>query len=79
MSTDFLSDPLWYKDAVIYELHVRSFFDANDDGYGDFAGLRKKLPYLERLGVNTLWLLPFLESPLRNITSFIVSRTSGLS
>src|SRR5690606_38987558 len=52
---DFLSDPLWYKDAVIYELHVRSFFDANDDGFGDFAGLRRKLPYLERLGVNTLW------------------------
>jgi maltose alpha-D-glucosyltransferase / alpha-amylase len=62
----FLSDPLWYKDAVIYELHVRSFFDSNDDGYGDFTGLRQKLPYLERLGVNTLWLLPFLESPLRD-------------
>lgn len=64
--TDFLNDPLWYKDAVIYELHVRSFFDANDDGYGDFAGLRAKLPYLEALGVNTLWLLPFLESPLKD-------------
>jgi len=61
-----LPDPLWYKDAVIYELHVRSFFDANNDGYGDFAGLRQRLPYLERLGVNTLWLLPFLESPLRD-------------
>jgi maltose alpha-D-glucosyltransferase / alpha-amylase len=66
MPRDFLEDPLWYKDAVIYELHVRSFFDANNDGYGDFAGLRQKLPYLERLGVNTLWLLPFLESPLRD-------------
>jgi len=66
MSTDFMSDPLWYKDAVIYELHVRSFFDANNDGYGDFEGLRLKLPYLESLGVNTLWLLPFLESPLRD-------------
>ncbi len=64
--TDFLTDPLWYKDAVIYELHVRSFFDATNDGYGDFEGLRKKLPYLETLGVNTLWLLPFLESPLRD-------------
>jgi len=64
--SDFLQDPLWYKDADIYELHVRSFFDANDDGFGDFAGLRRKLPYLERLGVNTLWLLPFLESPLRD-------------
>ena len=66
MPSDFLTDPDWYRDAVIYELHVRSFFDANDDGYGDFAGLREKLPYLERLGVNTLWLLPFLESPLKD-------------
>ena len=63
---DFLSDPLWYKDAVIYELHVRSFFDATNDGFGDFEGLRRKLPYLESLGVNTLWLLPFLESPLKD-------------
>jgi maltose alpha-D-glucosyltransferase / alpha-amylase len=66
MANDFLTDPLWYKDAIIYELHVRSFYDANDDGYGDFAGLRKKLPYLERLGVNCLWLLPFLKSPLKD-------------
>ncbi len=66
MPDDFLSDPLWYKDAVIYELHVRSFYDSNDDGYGDFQGLREKLPYLESLGVNTLWLLPFLESPLKD-------------
>ncbi len=66
MPSDFLHDPLWYKDAVIYELHVRSFYDSNNDGYGDFAGLREKLPYLKSLGVNTLWLLPFLESPLRD-------------
>ncbi len=66
MPDDFLTDPLWYKDAVIYELHVRSFYDSNDDGYGDFQGLREKLPYLESLGVNTLWLLPFLESPLKD-------------
>ena len=66
MPDDFLSDPLWYKDAVIYELHVRSFYDSNNDGTGDFQGLREKLPYLERLGVNTLWLLPFLESPLKD-------------
>ena len=65
-SKPFLQDPLWYKDAVIYELHVRSFYDASGDGYGDFEGLRQKLPYLESLGVNTLWLLPFLESPLRD-------------
>lgn len=56
----------WYKDAVIYQVHVRSFFDANNDGYGDFAGLRKKLPYIQELGVNTLWLLPFYKSPLRD-------------
>ncbi len=60
------SDPLWYKDAVIYELHVRSFKDSDDDGFGDFEGLRRKLPYLESLGVNTLWLLPFLKSPLKD-------------
>ncbi len=66
MADDFLTDPRWYKDAVIYELHVRSFFDSNDDGFGDFQGLRDKLSYLESLGVNTLWLLPFLESPLRD-------------
>ncbi|MFB6271255.1 MAG: maltose alpha-D-glucosyltransferase, partial [Salinibacter sp.] len=66
MPDDFLSDPRWYQDAVIYELHVRSFYDSNDDGYGDFQGLREKLPYLESLGVNTLWLLPFLESPLKD-------------
>ena len=66
MPDDFLTDPLWYKDAVIYELHVRSFYDSNNDGYGDFQGLREKLPYLESLGVNTLWLLPFLESPLED-------------
>ena len=63
---DFMNDPRWYKDAVIYELHVRSFFDASNDGFGDFEGLRQKLPYLESLGVNTLWLLPFLESPLKD-------------
>ena len=66
MPKAFLTDPLWYKDAVIYELHVRSFFDSNDDGYGDFEGMRRRLPYLEQLGVNTLWLLPFLKSPLRD-------------
>ncbi len=66
MPDDFLDDPLWYKDAVIYELHVRSFYDSDDDGFGDFQGLREKLPYLESLGVNTLWLLPFLKSPLKD-------------
>ena len=57
-------DPLWFKDAIIYELHVKTFYDANGDGVGDFAGLIEKLDYLERLGVTCLWLLPFYESPL---------------
>ncbi len=56
-------DPLWYKDAVIYQLHVKSFFDANDDGQGDFPGLIAKLDYIAGLGVNTVWLLPFYPSP----------------
>ncbi|MDQ3288766.1 MAG: maltose alpha-D-glucosyltransferase [Pseudomonadota bacterium] len=59
-------DPLWFKDAVIYQLHVKSFFDANDDGNGDFAGLISKLDYITDLGVNTLWLLPFYPSPRRD-------------
>src|SRR6266536_6400565 len=59
-------DPLWYKDAIIYETHVKAFFDANGDGVGDFAGLIEKLDYLEQLGVTCLWLLPFFPSPLRD-------------
>ncbi|MBD9515839.1 maltose alpha-D-glucosyltransferase [Pseudomonas sp. PDM22] len=62
----FLDDPLWYKDAVIYQLHVKSFFDANNDGIGDFRGLIEKLDYIADLGVNTLWLLPFYPSPRRD-------------
>ena len=61
-----LRPPLWYKDAVIYELHVRAFADSNDDGIGDFPGLTSRLDYLSRLGVDTLWLLPFYPSPLRD-------------
>jgi len=60
------SDPLWYKDAVIYELHVRAFFDSNGDGVGDLPGLTQKLDYLEDLGVTCVWLLPFFPSPLRD-------------
>ena len=60
------SDPLWYKDAIIYELHVRAFYDSNGDGIGDFQGLIQKLPYLRDLGVTALWLLPFYPSPLRD-------------
>jgi maltose alpha-D-glucosyltransferase/alpha-amylase len=65
MSTD-TDDPLWYKDAVIYQLHVRAFFDQNDDGVGDFPGLTSKLDYIERLGVSAIWLLPFYPSPMRD-------------
>lgn len=57
---------LWYKDAVIYELHVRSFCDSNGDGIGDFKGATQKLDYLQFLGVNTVWLLPFYPSPLKD-------------
>ena len=56
----------WYKDAVIYEVHVRAFFDSVTDGIGDFGGLTQKLPYLEDLGVTAIWLLPFSPSPLKD-------------
>jgi maltose alpha-D-glucosyltransferase/alpha-amylase len=60
------TDPLWYKDAIIYELHVRAFADSNGDGIGDFQGLISKLDYLQDLGVTCLWVLPFFPSPLRD-------------
>ncbi len=60
------NDPLWFKDAIIYQAHVRAFFDSTNDGVGDFPGLTQKLAYLESLGVNCLWLLPFYPSPLRD-------------
>src|SRR5215471_15678559 len=56
----------WYKDAVIYELHIKAFYDGDDDGVGDFKGLLEKLDYLEELGVTTIWLLPFYPSPLKD-------------
>ncbi len=59
-------DPLWYKDAVIYELHVRAFADSDGDGVGDFRGLTERLDYLQDLGVTAIWLLPFYPSPLRD-------------
>ncbi|MBN2145512.1 MAG: alpha-amylase, partial [Candidatus Aureabacteria bacterium] len=60
------NDKLWYKDAVIYELHVKAFRDSTQDGIGDFKGLTSKLDYLEDLGITALWLLPFYPSPLRD-------------
>jgi maltose alpha-D-glucosyltransferase / alpha-amylase len=59
-------DNLWYKDAVIYELHVRAFADSDGDGIGDFKGLAEKLDYLQDLGVTAIWLLPFYPSPLKD-------------
>ncbi len=59
-------NPLWYKDAIIYELHVRAFHDSDGDGIGDFRGLTEKLDYLQDLGVTAIWLLPFCPSPLRD-------------
>ncbi|HEY8605494.1 MAG TPA: maltose alpha-D-glucosyltransferase [Noviherbaspirillum sp.] len=64
--TRFSDDQHWYKDAIIYQLHVKSFFDSNNDGIGDFAGLIEKLDYIADLGVNTIWLLPFYPSPRRD-------------
>jgi maltose alpha-D-glucosyltransferase/alpha-amylase len=59
-------DLLWYKDAIIYQIHVRTFFDSNGDGFGDFQGLEQKLDYLQELGINAIWLMPFFPSPLRD-------------
>jgi maltose alpha-D-glucosyltransferase/alpha-amylase len=60
------NDALWYKDAVIYQVNVKSFFDSNADGIGDFKGLTSKLEYIRDLGVNTIWLMPFYPSPLKD-------------
>src|SRR5439155_13333801 len=59
-------DALWYKDAIIYEVHVRAYYDSNGDGVGDFRGLTQKLDYLADLGVTAVWLLPFCPSPLKD-------------
>ncbi|MFH0753457.1 MAG: maltose alpha-D-glucosyltransferase [Candidatus Omnitrophota bacterium] len=58
--------PVWYKDAIIYQLHVKTFYDSKDDGIGDFLGLTRKLDYLKNLGISAVWLLPFYPSPLRD-------------
>src|ERR687883_349586 len=59
-------DPLWYKDAIIYQLHVKAFFDSNNDGIGDFKGLTQRLEYIKDLGVTAVWLMPFYPSPQRD-------------
>ena len=83
MSDDLLApDPLWYKDAIIYELHVKTFQDSTGDGMGDFRGLIGKLDYLQELGVTAIWLLPFYPSPLRDdgydiaITTMLIRTTA---
>ena len=60
------NDPLWFKDAIIYEVHVKAFLDSDNDGIGDFRGLRQKLDYIKDLGVTAVWLLPFNPSPMRD-------------
>jgi len=60
----FEAGPDWFKTAVFYELHTRAFFDSSDDGMGDFRGLQQKLDYLQWLGIDCIWLLPFYPSPL---------------
>jgi maltose alpha-D-glucosyltransferase / alpha-amylase len=65
-ATQRWDDPFWYRWAIIYQLHVRSFFDSNGDGVGDFRGLTSKLDYIQQLGATAVWLLPFYPSPLKD-------------
>src|SRR2546422_11021316 len=71
------ADALWYKDAIIYQIHVRDFSDSDNDGIGDFRGLMQKLDYLQDLGVSALWLLPFYPSPLKD-DGYDISDYSGV-
>lgn len=66
VGTFLAEDPMWFKNAIIYEVHVKAFCDSNGDGIGDFPGITSKLDYIQELGVNTIWLLPFYPSPLRD-------------
>ncbi len=63
---EWADDPLWYKDAIVYELHIKAFYDSDGNGLGDFKGLTEKLDYLQDLGINTIWLLPFYPSPFKD-------------
>ena len=69
-------DPLWFKDAIIYQLHVRAFHDSDEDGGGDFRGLAGKLDYIRDLGTTAVWILPFYPSPLRDDGYDIADYTS---
>ena len=71
------TDDVWYKDAIVYQLHVKAFADSNNDGVGDFEGLTERLDYLQDLGVTALWLLPFYPSPGRDAAT--TSRITGAS
>src|SRR3954447_18492946 len=70
------NDPLWYKDAILYEVHVRAFHDSSGSGMGDFRGLTQKLDYIEDLGVTAVWVLPFYPSPWRDDGYDIADYTS---
>ena len=59
-------EALWYKDAIIYHLHVKAFFDSDNDGMGDFKGLTERLEYIKDLGVTAIWVMPFYPSPMRD-------------
>src|SRR5262245_39753804 len=59
-------DQWWFKDLIIYQIHIRSFFDSNGDGIGDLEGLIQRLDYLQFLGINAIWILPFYPSPLKD-------------
>ena len=76
MSSPVDRDPLWYKDAVIYQAHVRAFFDSTGDGVGDFRGLIQQLDYIGQLGATAIWLLPFYPSPWRDDGYDIADYTS---
>src|SRR5512144_2259113 len=65
-SSTSAKDSLWFKDAILYEVHIRAFLDSNADGVGDFRGLTRKLDYIKDLGMTALWLLPFYPSPLKD-------------
>jgi len=66
MTSSISDDPLWYKDAIVYQIHVKAYRDSNADGYGDFRGLMDNLDYIQSLGVTCIWLLPFYPSPLKD-------------